>query len=54
MSPGEFTGVSAVPGELDAGFVSHLDVHPTVMQYLGIEPQAAWVLDGVVRGLSAP
>jgi len=54
VSPGEFTGVSAVPGELDAGFVSHLDVHPTVMQYLGIEPQAAWVLDGVVRGLSAP
>ena len=48
---GEFTGASAVPGDLDAGFVSHLDVHPTVMQYLGLGPQADWQLDGVARGL---
>ena len=48
---GELTGASAVPGDLDVGFVSHLDVHPTVMRYLGLGPQADWQLDGVVRGL---
>jgi hypothetical protein len=54
VEAGEFSGAADVPGELDAGFVSHLDVHPTAMQYLGIEPQADWDLDGVVRGLITP
>jgi len=50
--PGEMTGSSDVPGELDIGFVSHMDVHPTVMQFLGFPPQDAWDLDGQVRGLA--
>jgi len=52
VSPGEFSGAGAVPGELDVGFVSHLDVHPTVMQFLGFPPQEDWDLDGEVRGLA--
>ncbi|MCP4872720.1 MAG: sulfatase-like hydrolase/transferase [Proteobacteria bacterium] len=40
-------GVS--PGELAAG--SHLDVHATVMKYLGHPPEASWGLDGVPRDL---
>jgi predicted AlkP superfamily pyrophosphatase or phosphodiesterase len=51
VSPGEFSGAGEVPGELDVGFVSHLDVHPTVMHYLGFPPQDDWGLDGEVRGL---
>ena len=53
VAVGELGGSSAVPGELDIGFVSHLDVHPTVMHYLGLEPQDSWELDGEVRGLRA-
>jgi len=49
---GEMTGSSEVPGELELGFVSHLDVHPTVMQFLGYPPQQDWELDGQVRGLA--
>ncbi len=52
VTPGEFSGADEIPGELDAGFVSHMDVHPTVMQFLGFPPQDAWDLDGQVRGLA--
>ena len=48
---GPFVSVDSVPGEMDVGFVSHLDVHPTVLQHLGHPPEAAWSLDGFVRGL---
>ena len=30
---------------------SHKDVHPTVLDFLGVTPQAGWVLDGEVLGL---
>lgn len=48
---GPFTTVDSVPGEMDVGFVSHLDVHPTVLRHLGHPPAPEWGLDGFVRGL---
>lgn len=42
-------GVTA--GELPAVETTHLDVHPTILKFLGLEIDAAWDLDGVVRGL---
>ncbi len=44
-------GPGITPGELPADGVSHLDVHPTVMQFLGFPPQPEWDLDGQVQGL---
>ena len=47
-----FDGPGLVPGEIVTGtLVSHMDVHPTVMQFLGFAPDPAWGLDGHVRGL---
>jgi predicted AlkP superfamily pyrophosphatase or phosphodiesterase len=50
VSPEELTGAGNVPGELIAGFVSHLDVHPTIMAHMGYPPNDDWDLDGAVRG----
>lgn len=36
----------ALGAELPSGTVSHLDVHPTVMRFLGSNPTASWRLDG--------
>lgn len=45
-------GVGVVPGEITASEgVGHLDVHPTVMQFLGFPPQPEWDLDGQARAL---
>jgi len=52
VSPGELGGGGDVPGELDVGFVSHMDVHPTVMEHLGHPAEASWDLDGYSRGLN--
>lgn len=30
---------------------SHLDVHPTVLDFLGIEPQESWTIDGNILGV---
>jgi predicted AlkP superfamily pyrophosphatase or phosphodiesterase len=45
-----FSGPSASVGEL-SGIPSHLDVHPTVLQHVGVEPTEAWNIDGVVVDL---
>ena len=50
--PGKFSGGGSPPGELDAGFISHMDVHPTVMEHLGHPVLADWDLDGIARGLN--
>lgn len=42
-------GDGIVPGDLGAG-VTQMDLHPTVMHYLGFSPQADWDLDGRVVG----
>jgi hypothetical protein len=42
------TVVPALPG----GFVSHVDVHPTVMRFLGATPPASWRLDGRPLGVA--
>ena len=33
------------------GFISHMDVAPTVLDFLGLPPAPEWELDGVVRGV---
>lgn len=38
-------GDGVIPGDLGAG-VTQMDLHPTVMQYLGFPEQADWNLDG--------
>ena len=48
-----FWGSRVVSGELDGEFLSHMDVHPTVMSHLGLEPSPAWDLDGNVVALSS-
>lgn len=45
------SGDGVVPGPL-AGHVTQMDLHPTVMQYLGVAPDPAWDLDGEARGLT--
>jgi hypothetical protein len=44
-------GSTVIPENLPDGVASHMDVHPTVMDFLGLEPKADWNLDGHVRGL---
>jgi hypothetical protein len=44
-------GATVIPGQLPDGEASHMDVHPTVMQFLGLKPKPDWNLDGKVRGL---
>ena len=51
VTGGEFGGSSEIPGDLDLGFVSHLDIYPTLFSHLGHEPDSTWRLDGFVRGL---
>jgi predicted AlkP superfamily pyrophosphatase or phosphodiesterase len=51
VAPVTYVPTNDVPGEMDVGFVSHLDVHPTVLHHLGHPPEPDWVLDGFVRGL---
>lgn len=51
VTGGEFGGSSEIPGELDLGFVSHLDIYPTLFSHLGHEPDSTWRLDGFVRAL---
>jgi len=46
-----FVALNDIPGETEVGFVSHLDVHPTVLRHLGHPPALEWGLDGFVRGL---
>jgi predicted AlkP superfamily pyrophosphatase or phosphodiesterase len=43
-------GAGVVPGELGAG-LSHMDVNPTILAYMGLEAQEDWGLDGQARGL---
>ncbi len=47
---GVISGESVAPGELPPGETSHLDIHPTVLAFLGLTVEPAWDLDGVVRG----
>jgi predicted AlkP superfamily pyrophosphatase or phosphodiesterase len=42
-------GVTA--GELPAVETTHLDVHPTILKFLGLDIDAAWDLDGTARGI---
>lgn len=49
LGGGELTGAGEVPGELDVGFVSHMDVHATVLEHLGLASDAA--VAGRPRGL---
>jgi hypothetical protein len=51
VTPGEFSGADQVPGELDVGFVSHMDAHPTIMTHMGHQTEQVWGLDGAARGL---
>ena len=44
-------GTSVVPGLIPGPNVTHMDVHPTVMFFLGLPPKADWNLDGQIRGL---
>jgi predicted AlkP superfamily pyrophosphatase or phosphodiesterase len=44
-------GAGVVP-EVLPGETNHMDVHPTVMRFLGMEPEKEWQLDGVPRGVS--
>ncbi len=44
-------GVTA--GELPAVETTHLDVHPTILEFLGLDVDPAWNLDGTVRGISS-
>ncbi len=44
-------GDGVVAGELVEGTESHLDVHPTVMKYLGCPDEPDWRLDGEARAL---
>ncbi len=41
-------GPSVFAGPINAG--SHLDVHPTVLDFLGLPPDPGWALDGKVVG----
>jgi len=45
------SGSSVVPEVIEDGAASHMDVHPTVMQFLGLPLKPSWKLDGEVRGL---
>lgn len=49
-----FASPAMAPGVLEGAFVSHLDVHPTTLAFLGIEPLATWELDGVVAVRARP
>ncbi len=42
-------GQAVQPGELAEA--SHMDVHPTILNFLGLPPQEDYDLDGQVRGL---
>ncbi len=44
-------GDAVVPGEIEPGTATHMDGHPTVLQFLGLDVDPGWGLDGVVRGL---
>lgn len=44
-------GPTVVP-RMPEGFVSHMDVHPTVMRFLGAPPPASWRLDGRPLGVA--
>lgn len=44
-------GPTVVPRMPD-GFVSHMDVHPTVMRFLGAPPPASWRLDSRPLGVA--
>jgi hypothetical protein len=44
------SGASTVSGDM-RGFVSHMDVLPTVCAFMGLHPDASWELDGHVVGL---
>lgn len=44
-------GDGVTGGELPAIETTHLDVHPTILEFLGLDIDAAWDLDGTVRGL---
>ena len=45
-----FAGPGLFPA-IPSGFVSHMDVAPTVLSYLGLEIDPAWELDGSVRAV---
>jgi len=47
-------GESVEPGELPPVETSHLDIHPTVLAFLGLAIDPGWDLDGVARGISTP
>jgi len=44
------SGDGVTPGELPAVETTHLDVHPTILRFLGLDIDPAWDLDGTVRG----
>jgi len=43
-------GAAVIPGPLK-GKVSHMDAVPTIMTFLGLEPNISWGLDGTARGI---
>lgn len=43
------SGPSAIRRPVEGG--NHMDVHPTVMQHLGLSPDESWDLDGSIFGL---
>lgn len=47
-----FVAGPTVNPRMPEGFVSHMDVHPTVMRFLGVVPPASWRLDS--RPLGVP
>ncbi|NCQ33498.1 hypothetical protein GW813_00195 [bacterium] len=49
-----FTSPAIAPGMLAGSAPSHLDVHPTTLAFLGIEPRTDWGLDGVVAVRATP
>jgi len=48
---GKLKGTNTIPGEHDVGFVSNLDIYPTVFAHFGHSPLPDWALAGQVRGL---
>ena len=47
-------GESIEPGELPPVETSHLDIHPTVLAFMGLPIDPDWDLDGTVRGIPSP
>ena len=47
-------GAGVAPAPLPGGTASHMDVHPTTLAHMGLWPDEAWDLDGLVQGVVPP